>query len=303
MKVLITGANGMVGRSLQRYLSEHRIETIPTDLSGCETRGNLLERAFVDSLESLDFDAIVHLAAITDIKKTIENPRLCYEVNCFGTLNVLELAVRKGVKRFIYASSANVFGVPKKLPVTEDSPLDPRVPYDYSKVISEQLVMSYFSNKGLPITITRSWLLFGEYDQPTRATIRFIRSCLTNEPLTLYNGGRDVTAPSHAVNYAKLVLTILEVDDSVGESFNFGGERVVKILELARMIKSLTNSSSELTLAPPRTEVEKEPQVSYPSNEKIMKVLGYKHEVSLEEGLRRTIDWVREEDGRGDLKK
>jgi len=293
LRVLVTGANGMVGRNLLDYLSTKGVETIPTDLSGLKLSGNLLEKDFVDSLESLDFDAIVHLAAVTDIKKTIENPQLCYEVNCFGTLNVLELAVKKRAKRFIFSSSANVFGVPKKLPVTEESPFDPRVPYDYSKVIGEQLVMSYFKNRGLPVAITRSWLLFGEHDQPTRATIRFIRACLLNEPLTLYNGGRDTTAPSHAANYAKLVLTILQNDGSAGEAFNFGGEKVVKIRELAQMIKRLTNSSSEVILAPPRSELEREPQVSYPSNRKVEKVLGYRHELSLEEGLKRTIEWVR----------
>ena len=293
MRVLVTGANGMVGRNLLDYLSTKGVETIPTDLSAQKLSGNLLEKDFVDSLESLDFDAIVHLAAVTDIKRTIENPQLCYEVNCFGTLNVLELAVKKRAKRFIFSSSANVFGVPKKLPVTEESPFDPRVPYDYSKVIGEQLVMSYLKNRGLPVAITRSWLLFGEHDQPTRATIRFIRACLSNEPLTLYNGGRDTTAPSHAANYAKLVLTILQNDGSAGEAFNFGGEKVVKIRELAQMIKRLTNSSSEVILAPPRSELEREPQVSYPSNRKVEKVLGYRNELSLEEGLKRTIQWVR----------
>ena len=293
MRVLVTGANGMVGRNLLDYLSTKGVETIPTDLSGQKLSGNLLEKDFVDSLESLDFDAIVHLAAVTDIKKTIENPQLCYEVNCFGTLNILELAVKKRAKRFVFSSSANVFGAPKKLPVTEESPFDPRVPYDYSKVIGEQLVMSYFKNRALPVAITRSWLLFGEHDQPTRATIRFIRACLSNEPLTLYNGGRDTTAPSHAANYAKLVLTILQNDGSRGEAFNFGGEKVVKIRELAQMIKRLTNSSSEVILAPPRSELEREPQVSYPSNRKVEKVLGYKNELSLEEGLKRTIEWVR----------
>ena len=98
MRVLVTGANGMVGRNLLDYLSTKGVETIPTDLSVQKLSGNLLEKDFVDSLESLDFDAIVHLAAVTDIKKTIENPKLCYEVNCFGTLNVLELAVKKRAK-------------------------------------------------------------------------------------------------------------------------------------------------------------------------------------------------------------
>src|SRR5437867_6736757 len=96
----------MVGRNLLDYFSKKGVETIPTDLSGQKLSGNLLEKEFVASLEPLDFDAIVHLAAVTDIKKTVENPRLCYEVNCFGTLNVLELAVKKRVKRFVFSSSA-----------------------------------------------------------------------------------------------------------------------------------------------------------------------------------------------------
>jgi nucleoside-diphosphate-sugar epimerase len=294
MKVLVTGASGMVGRNLVGYFNGKSVDVIPTDLSGWPVAGDLLDEEFVfTKLASLDFDAIVHLAAITELKKTIENPKLCFEVNCFGTLNMLELASRKKVKRFLLASSANVFGAPKKNPVREDSPFDPRVPYDYSKVVSENLAMGYFRAKGLPVSITRSWLLFGEYDQPTRATIRFIRACLKNEPITLFGGGRDTTSPSHAVNYAKLALAILNDEKAVGNAFNFGGEKAVTIRQLAETIKKLTGSSSELRAAPPRSEQEKEPQVSYPSIDKVREVLGYRHEMTLEEGLNRTIDWVR----------
>lgn len=294
MKVLVTGASGMVGRNLVDYLTRHDVEVTPTDLGGFPVSGDLLSNDFVfTKLASLDFDAVVHLAAITEIKKTIENPKLCFEVNCFGTLNMLELALKKDVKRFLVASSANVFGAPKKNPVKEGSPFEPRVPYDYSKVVSENLAMGYFRAKGLPVSITRSWLLFGEYDQPTRATIRFIRACLKNEPITLFGGGRDTTSPSHAANYAKLALAILNDDKAVGNAFNFGGEKAVTVRQLAETIKKLTGSSSVLNNAPPRSEQEKEPQISYPSTEKIEKVLGYKYELTLEEGLKRTIEWVR----------
>ncbi len=296
MKVLVTGASGMVGRNLAEYLTQHNVEVIPTDLDGWPVRGNLLDNDFVfTKLASLDFDAIIHLAAITEIRKTIENPKLCFEVNCVGTLNMLELAVKKGVSRFVYSSSANIFGAPKKNPVKEDSPFDPRVPYDYSKVICENLAMSYHRTKDLPVSITRSWLLFGEHDQPTRATIRFIRACLKDEPLTLYGGGRDTTSPSHAINYAKLVLAILTDGRAVGEAFNFGGEKAVTIKQLAETIKRLTGSHSALNVAPPRSEQEKEPQISYPSIDKIKKLLGYKHELTLEQGLQRTIDWVKKQ--------
>jgi UDP-glucose 4-epimerase len=296
LKVLITGASGMVGRNMVRYFEEKGVGTVPTDLAGWEVSGNLLDKDFVfKTLAAQDFDAIVHLAAITELRKTIEDPRLCFEVNCFGTLNMLELAKRKGVSRIVVASSANVFGAPKHNPVTEDSPFNPRVPYDYSKVVVENMAMGFHRSVGLPVAITRSWLLFGEYDQPTRATIRFIRACLKDEALTLYNGGRDTTSPSHAVNYAKLALSILTDDRAVGEAFNFGGERPVSIRELAETVRSLVGSKSELKLLPPRSELEKDPQVSYPSIDKIRSVLGYSHELTLEQGLQRTIDWVKKQ--------
>ncbi len=297
MKVLVTGASGMVGRNLVSYLDSKRVDTIPTDLAGWENSGNLLDKDFVfGKLASLDFDSVIHLAAITEIKKTIEDPRLCFDVNCFGTLNVLELAKRKNVSRVIVTSSANVYGAPRKNPVGEDAPFDPRVPYDYSKVVCESLATSYYKTKGLPVSITRSWLLFGEYDQPSRATIRFIKACLKNEPLTLYNGGKDTTSPTHAANFAKLALTILKNDAAVGQAFNFGGERPVSIRELAETVKKLTGSQSEMSLLPPRSELEKEPQVSYPTMEKAKTLLGYSHELTLEQGLNRTIEWVRKQD-------
>jgi len=294
LKVLVTGAGGMVGRNLVRYFQQKGVETIPTDLAGWDVSGDLLDKDFVfGKLASLDFDAIIHMAAITEIKKTVEDPKLCFEVNCLGSLNMLELGLRKKVARILCTSSANVYGAPKVNPVTEDTPFDPRVPYDYSKVVLENLAMSFFKTKSLPVSLTRSWLLFGDYDQPTRATIRFIRACLKDEPLTLFNGGRDTTSPSHADNFAKLALLILNDGRAVGRAYNFGGERPVTIRELAETIKELTGSKSKLNLAPPRTALEAEPQISYPSMERARSELGYEHELTLEQGLLRTIDWVK----------
>jgi nucleoside-diphosphate-sugar epimerase len=296
MKVLVTGASGMVGRNLIDYLGKNNVATIPTDLKDWDVSGDLLDEDFVfGTLGSNDFDAIIHLAAITEIKKTIEDPRLCFEVNCVGTLNMLELARKKNVSRIVIASSANVFGAPKANPVTEDSPFDPRAPYDYSKLICENMAMGFYKSKWLPVSITRSWLLFGEHDQPSRAVTRFIRACLKDEPLSLFNSGRDTTSPTHAANYAKLAVSILNGEKAVGQAFNFGGERAVTIRELAETVKRLTNSKSELTLLPPRSDLEKDPQISYPSISKVKSLLGYSHELTLEQGLQRTIDWVKKE--------
>jgi UDP-glucose 4-epimerase len=295
LKVLVTGSQGFVGRHVMSYLAGHGFEPIGTDISaGADLVGSMVDASFVnDKLARLDFEAIVHLAGIADLKKTMEDPYACFQVNCFGTLNALELAVKKRVKRFHYASSANVYGAPRKNPVTEDFPMDPRVPYDYSKVVGENLAMSYFKTKGVPVAMTRAWLLFGEYDHPSRALPLFIRKCLKEEPIGLFNSGRDVTAPSHSANFAKLISKILEKDAAVGQAFNFGGAETVSIRDLAERVKRLTNSKSELQMLPPRSQAEAEPQVSYPSTEKMRKLLGYDYELSLDDGIRRTIDWIK----------
>lgn len=295
MKVLVTGSQGFVGRHVMSYLASHGFEPIGTDVSaGADVVGSVVDPSFVnEKLARLDFEAIVHLAGIADIKKTIEDPYSCYQVNCFGTLNALELASKKKVKRFHYASSANVYGAPKSNPVTEGSAMDPRVPYDYSKVVGENLAISYFKTKGVPVAMTRAWLLFGEFDHPSRALPFFIRKFLKNDPVGLFNSGRDVTAPSHAANFAKLIAKILEKDAAVGQAFNFGGAETLSIRELAERIKRLTNSSSDLQMLPPRSPAEAEPQVSYPSTEKMRRLLGYEYELSLDDGIKRTIDWIK----------
>jgi UDP-glucose 4-epimerase len=295
LKVLVTGSRGFVGRHVTSYLAGHGFEVIGTDLSeGADIVGSVVDRGFVqERLAPLDFEAVVHLAGIADLKKTIEDPYLCYQVNDFGTLNALDMAAKKGVKRFIFASSANVYGAPKDNPVTEEAPMDPRVPYDYSKVVGENLVRSYQKTKGVPIAITRAWLLFGEFDHASRAVPFFIRTCLKNDPVRLFNSGRDVTAPSHAANFAKLISRILVEDAAIGQAFNFGGAETIPIRELAERVKRLTGSSSELQLAPPRSAAEAEPQVSYPSTEKMKKLLNYDYELDLDAGLLRTIEWVR----------
>ena len=293
--MLVTGSQGFVGKHVMGYLSRHGFEPIGTDVSaGADVVGSIVDRSFVnEKLSRLDFEAIVHLAGIADIKKTIEDPYSCYQVNCFGTLNALELAAKKKVKRFHFASSANVYGAPKKNPVTEEHPMDPRVPYDYSKVVGENFAMSYFKTKGVPVSITRAWLLFGEFDHPSRAVPFFIRKCLKDEPVGLFNSGKDVTAPSHAADFAKLVAAILQKDAAVGKAFNFGGAERLSIRELAERVKRLTKSKSELQMLPPRSPAEKEPQVSYPSTERMKKLLGYDHELTVDEGLKRTIDWMK----------
>jgi UDP-glucuronate decarboxylase len=296
MRVLITGINGFVGKHLSSYLRGKGFDIIGLDITpGTDVQGDVSDQNFVSNVLSKEsFDAIIHLAALADIKKTTEDPYSTYRVNCFGTLNLLELASKKNVARFLYASSANVYGVPVDRPATEATPLNPRLPYDYSKVISEWLVRSYSIHKKLNISITRSWLLFGEWEPQTRAVPRFVRACLTNQQIPLFNSGQDVTDPTYARNYGRIAELILTKDDAIGEAFNVGSGNKMSIREMAERIKKVTNSSSELELLPPRTEFEKDPQISFPSIEKLKRKLGYEPIVGFDEGVQRVVTWIKQ---------
>lgn len=296
MKVLITGINGFVGKHLSSYLRSKGFEIVGLDITeGANLRGDVSDQAFVfDVLAKQNFDAVIHLAALADIKKTTEDPYSTYRVNCFGTLNLLELSSRKNVERFLYASSANVYGVPADRPATEATPFNPRLPYDYSKVVAETLVRSYYVHRKLKISITRSWLLFGEWEPQTRAVPRFVRACLANQKIPLYNAGQDVTDPTHAANYGRIAELILTKDAAIGEAFNVGSGNKMSIREIAARIKQVTNSSSEVELLPPRTEFEKEPQVSYPNIGKLRQKLGFEPIVSFEEGVSRVVSWIKQ---------
>src|SRR5579872_2822247 len=297
MRVLITGINGFVGKHLSAYMKSKNFDILGLDITqGADLQGDISDQDFVlNKLSREPFDAVIHLAALADIKKSTEDPYSTYKVNCFGTLNLLELAARKDVDRFLYASSANVYGVPADRPATEATPFNPRLPYDYSKVVSETLVRSYALHKKLKTSITRSWLLFGEWEPQTRAVPRFVRACLSDQKIPLYNSGRDVTDPTYAQNYGRIAELILTNDEAIGEAFNVGTGDKMSIREMAETIKKVTHSSSELELLPPRTEFEKDPQISYPSIQKLEKKLGYKPIVSFEEGIARVVEWIKRE--------
>lgn len=292
MRVLITGANGFIGKNLALYLESQGYEVIRTDVSDSQINGDIASPEFVfNSLGGLEFDAIVHLAAITDIRKTLEDLYSCYRVNAFGTLSMLEVAAKKMVKRFIYASSANYYGLPLELPVKETTPPNPRTPYDYSKVVGENLVKSYIVHRDLKAVVLRSWKLFGEHDVATTAIPRFINACLRNEDIPLFNGGLDVTDPIYIRNYCEIVKLCLERNDAVGEAFNVGSGNRFSIREIAETVKELTGSKSKVNLLPPRSAAEATPMESYPSIEKLREKLGYTPSIGFREGLRRTIDW------------
>ena len=296
MKILVTGANGFVGSNIVPYLQTKNFEVLRTDVDRSDANGDLTDSSFVnDVLGANEFDAILHLAGMVNIPKSLADPYSCYRINCFATLNLLNMAARKRAERFVYASSNNVYGPPRTLPVKENDPYNPRAPYDYSKVVSEQFVKSFHLHQSLPTTVLRSWNLFGPHDQPGRAVPRFIRACFAGEPIPLYNGGRDADNFYHVNNYCEAARLALTSPDAIGETFNVGTGQETTVRQLAETVKAITGSSSKLEMLPPRTPLEAKPRRTRPSISKIRRILGYKPVLPLREGLESTIEWYKKE--------
>ncbi|MCS7137727.1 MAG: NAD-dependent epimerase/dehydratase family protein [Candidatus Caldarchaeum sp.] len=292
--MLITGASGFVGRHLAEYLRRRGFEVAGADIApGADVQVDVTDfNAVLRVFEQASPSYVVHLAAVADIAEALKNPHRCFSVNVAGSLNVLEAARLRGLERVVVFSSANYYGAPEKVPVSETTPPSPRTVYDYSKVALENVVWSYRKNHGLPVVVLRPWKAFGEYEPVVKMVPRFITACLENKPIPLYNGGADVTDPYHVENLCYAVELCLTCEKAVGEAFNVGTGGSVSVKQLAEKIRQMTGSSSELQMLPPRTPAESTPMVSVPSIEKIRKTTGYMPVVSLEEGLRRVIDYL-----------
>ncbi|WP_069808125.1 NAD-dependent epimerase/dehydratase family protein [Vulcanisaeta thermophila] len=290
MKILVTGSSGFLGRNIVECLRGRGHDVHGLDITKAETTDYIIDikdRERVLSLASEGFDAIVHLAAYPNPRSFSSAGALSgLDVNVVGTINMLELAKRVNA-RFLLYSTSNIYGKPRKLPVTEDDPPRPFEGYGWSKVAAEAAVMSYHVTHGLPVTIFRLWKPYGPYDNGVVGI--FITRALKGEDLVVNNGGVDTTDFLYTEDLCDATLAALTSERAVGEAFNIGLGVETSILDLAKLIVRLTGSSSNIRVQPQTTEAFR----SYPDVSKAFRLLGFKPKYDLESGLRRTIDWFR----------
>lgn len=307
-KVLVTGADGFIGSHLTEMLAARGCEVRALaqynsfnswgwlDDAACKhdieiVCGDVRDPAFCRSI-CQGVDTVFHLAALIAIPYSYVAPDSYVDTNIRGTLNICQAARDVGVSRVIHTSTSEVYGTAQYVPIDEKHPLQPQSPYSASKIAADAMAMSFFNAFNLPLTIARPFNTYGPR-QSARAVIPTIISQIAAGKKQIQLG--DVT-PTRDFNYVEDTcrgfIALAESDKTIGETVNIGSNFEISVGDTLNLIKAIMASDVEFLVDEQRLRPEKsEVNRLWCDNSKIRALTGFNPEVSLEEGLRLTVDW------------
>lgn len=309
---LVTGATGLIGGWLVRRLVEQGSDVVclvrdwvpQSELARTgllETvkvvRGDVRDQSLLErTLGEYEIDTVLHLAAQTIVGIANRNPVSTLETNVGGTWALLEACRRSPlVKQIVVASSDKAYGDHDKLPYSESSPLQGRHPYDVSKSCADLIAQSYATTYDLPVAITRCGNFYGGGDLNwNRLVPGTIRSVIRGERPVIRSDGQYVRDYFYAEDGAAANMILAEAlathPELRGQAFNFSNETQVTVLELVDRLLALMDSTLEPDI---RNEATNEIRHQYLDATRAREALQWKPEFTLDEGLRRTIDWYK----------
>jgi nucleoside-diphosphate-sugar epimerase len=319
MKVLVTGGAGFLGTHLVKRL-QRRGATVrifgraPQEegRDGLEViRGDIRDEAAVERAMA-GADKVVHL--VSNFRKGGSDRHEAYGINVQGTENVLRAAVKHGVARLVHCSTIGVHGNVREIPATEETPFNPGDLYQQTKLIAEKKVWDMHRQTGLPVSVVRPISMFGPGDLRMLKLFRMIGK----GRFLVVGDGSPFFQPAYIDDVVAGFVLCLEQEGALGEAFIVGGEEYLPLRDLFRLI------AEELEVSPPRWRVPLAPvlfaaslceklcaplgvepplhrrRVSFFQNnrafrvEKAKRLLGYRPQVALREGIRRTVAWYRQ---------
>lgn len=312
MRILVTGGAGFIGSNLvDTLLREGHTVTVVDNLStgkfenlynvkdaARENRFSFLhldirDDSLVAAFKGKELDAVIHLAAQPDVRVSVKNPVMDADVNILGTINVLQLAVENGVKRFINTSSGGcVYGEPGSLPVSEEAPRRPDSPYGVSKNVAEEYLRYYERAYGIPCCTLAPANVYGPRQNPfgeAGVVAIFIGKMLAGKEPVIYGDGEQTRDFVFVDDVVDAYLAALTKGD--GEFINIGTGVETSVNELYRSLAEILEFEGQPQYAPPRKG---ELSRIALRADKAAKVLGWRPRTSLSEGLARTVEWYRQ---------
>ncbi len=243
-------------------------------------------------------DIVFHLAALCGIDTVIQKPVKTIEVALLGTYNVMKTARELGVNHVITISTSEVYGqlafkVDEETSTTQGPISEARWGYAVSKLATEYLALAYHKQYGLNVTTVRPFNIYGPSQIGGGAVRNFIDNALRDKPINVYGDGNQIRSWCYVDDFINGLLLIPFNVKASGKTFNIGNPReTITIYRLAKLIKRLTKSSSTIQCVDRKAPV-MDVYLRVPDTTRAEKMLGYVPEITLEEGLKRTIDWYK----------
>ncbi len=313
MKTLVTGGAGFIGSHIVQTLLEQGRQVRVLDNFSTGKRENLaeLKQRFADhQLEVMegdirdasavdqavrDVEVVFHEAAFVSVPQSMDEPQTCFDINISGTSQLFDAARRAGVRRAVVASSAAVYGESDALPLIEETPLQPKSPYAVSKRVDELYAELFTSSFGFEVVALRYFNVYGPRQRPdsmyAAAVPIFARRLLDNKPVTVFGDGGQTRDLINVRDIVRANLVASEHPNAAGKIFNICTGIETRLLDLLDvMYELLPNAPKHEHAAPRAGDIYR----SVGSPQKAADVMGFRAQVSLVDGLKEVIDWMRQ---------
>ncbi|MFF7590960.1 dTDP-glucose 4,6-dehydratase [Kitasatospora purpeofusca] len=306
-RILVTGGAGFIGSHFVKRLvqspsisrvtvldaltyagNRNNLRTVLSSPKLTFTHGDILDRGLVDSLMA-EHDAVVHFAAESHVDRSLADASGFVRTNVLGTQTLLDSARRIGIRKFVHASTDEVYGSLPSGTALECDPLRPTVPYSASKASSDMMALAYFHSYGVPVCITRSSNNYGPNQYPEKLIPLFVNRLLAGEQVTIHGNGEHVRNWLHVEDNGQGVDLVLR-KGIPGEIYNLGGGTDLTTNELtALLLKETGTTWGQVDYVPDRAAND----IRYSIDWTKAAQLGYRPQQPLDQGLARTVDWYR----------
>lgn len=305
-RALVTGGAGFIGSHIVSALlqrgdsvrvlddfSSGRRENLPQADASLEVLEGDLRDAGLVRAAVRDVELVFHLAAFISVSQSMIEPQTCFEINVAGTVGLLEAARLAGVEKVVLSSSTAVYGDCPLLPIVEDQALRPLSPYALSKKVAELYARLYTQDFGLPVASLRYFNIYGPRqapDSPYAAAIPiFVDALKTGKPITIFGDGKQTRDFVFVKDVVRANLIAAANPAGAGEVFNICTGVETSILDLLEELSGVAGRNPEVRFGAARPgEIYR--SVGDPG--RAARVLGFRPEVSLAEGLRQTLEWM-----------
>jgi UDP-glucose 4-epimerase len=297
MKILITGGAGFIGSNLAKRLVHdgHSVVVLDSLL-----RGNKLDKDTYSKIQfikgdvrdldivkeaSKQCDIIFHFAAVLGVDIVADNPVETMDVEVIGTRNIVEAATLNNVKKIMYASTSGIYGHSAfENVLTEEVMVDPKTSYAMAKRYNEIYLASHHQERGLDVTSLRFFNVYGSTQDNRMVVPLFFEQAMENKNITVFGSGQQTRDFTYIDDTVEACIKLMDVKGC--KIVNIANEAEWTISELAKQIKEITNSQSEIKfLEAPKKRYDYEVERRVGSSDKLMELTNYKPKTSLREGL------------------